>query len=180
MKTYNRTNFFKHTYCIFHEVNPENLPAEVPDYISKSQSKYYFTAEGVFRKSNHWGRAANCRWKLISREFKSQTEIVAYAKWTDFFANNETEKLFFIQINESKEVTFHHKQEINFQPEFILRTAVETSKRIKLLKEVLETENWCKYLNFDNFEELEKQMINELIFTNNSFQEIKKKLNGKI
>lgn len=180
MKEYNRTNFFKHTYCIFTEVDPKELPKQKPDYISKSESAYYFTSEGVFRKSNHWGRAANCRWKLISKSYKSQNVIVGYANWSDFFENNEIEKLFFIQINSENKIEFHHKNESIFKPEYCLRTAVETSKRIKTIKEVLETNSWAKYINYINFDQLITEMINQLLYTNKSFQEIKKELNGKI
>ena len=179
MKKYNRTNFFKHTFCIFNEVNPNELPKSIPDYVSKSESSYYFTEEGVYRKSNHWGRAANCRWKLISNSYKSQNTIVAYARWIDFFPNNETEKLYFIRINENNEITFHHKFESIYTNSDVLRTAVETSKRIKLINEVLETENWCKYINYTDFDKLEALAIHELLYTNKSFNDIKKEINGK-
>ena len=179
MKSYNRTNFFKHTFCIFDEVDPNQLTKEKPDYMSKSKSSYYFTDEGVFRKSNHWGRAANCRWKLISTTYKSQNEIVAFAKWTDFYPNNETEKLYFIRINSDFEPTFHHKYENIFTETDVLRTALETSKRIKLINEVLETGNWSKYIKHTDFEKLEELMLNELLYSNKSFQDIKRELNGK-
>jgi len=179
MKKYNRSNFFKHTYCIFNEVDPKEIPKEKPDYISKSNSSYYFTEEGVFRKSNHWGRAANCRWKLVSTNYKSQHEIVAFAKWTNFYPNNETEKLYFIRINSSFESTFHHKNENIFTKTDVLRTALETSKRIKLINEILGTETWSKHIKHTDFDKLEEMMLNELLYSNKTFQEIKKELNGK-
>lgn len=179
MKSYNRTNFFKHTYCVFIEVNPNELPNKQPDYKSKSNSLYYFTEEGVFRKSNHWGRAANCRWKLISKSYKSQNEIVAFARWVDFYPNNDSEKLYFIQINSNYEVTFHHKFESIYTTKDVLRTALETSKRIKIINEVLENENWSKYIKHTQFEKLEELMLKELLCSNKSFQDIKRELNGK-
>nr|WP_297309133.1 hypothetical protein [uncultured Flavobacterium sp.] len=179
MKIYNRNNFFKHTFCIFNEVNPNCLPHENPDYISKSNSSYFFTEEGVFRKSNHWGRAANCRWKLVSDSYKSQNTIVAYAKWTDFYPNNETEKLYFIRITENSEVNFHHKHEEFYTKNDVLRTALETSKRIKYIIEVIETTNWSKYIDYSDFNKLRELVVKELLFTNKTFNNIKKECNGK-
>lgn len=179
MKIYNRTNFFKHTYCVFEEVTLAEIPKSKPDYVSKSKSSYFFTENGVFRKSNHWGRAANCRWKLIPKTYKSQNEIVAFAKWTDFHPNNETEKLFFIRIDNNNQVTFHHKNESLYNSNDVLRNAQDTSKRIKLINEVLDSETWSKHINYSDFEKLEKLILSELLYTNKSYQQIKKELNGK-
>lgn len=179
MKSYNRTNFFKHTFCIFNEVDPKKLPKLKPDYTSKSNSSYFFTDEGVFRKSNHWGRAANCRWKLVSTTYKSQHEIVAFAKWVDFYPNNETDKLYFIRLDTDLKPTFHHKYEKIFTEKDVLRTALETSKRIKLLNEVVETVTWSRYIKHIDYEKLEELMLNELLYSNKTFQEIKKAINGK-
>ena len=63
-KTYNKTNFHKHTFCIFHEVDFDVVKELKPNYTSKSGSSYYFVESGVYRFSNHWGRAANCKWRL--------------------------------------------------------------------------------------------------------------------
>jgi len=179
MKTYNKTNFFKHTYCIFNEVSPTQLPNNKPDYISKSKSSYYFTDEGVYRKSNHWGRAANCRWKLMSENYKSQNIIIAFARWVDFFPNNEVEKIFFIRINQDNQVSFHHKQEKIFCESDLLRTATDTAKRIKLINEVLQTDLWFKYIQSSDYNILRKSTIESLLFTTKSFIQIKKDLNGK-
>jgi hypothetical protein len=98
MKTYNQNNFHKHTFCLWKEVSPADFEVQKPQFKSKSGSEYYFTTEGVYRTSNHWGRAANCRWRLVSQgNYKSQHTIVGFAKWTDFYPNDETAKLFFIQ-----------------------------------------------------------------------------------
>src|SRR5690606_24141791 len=116
VKKHNRFNFHKHTFCDFIEVFPDSINELKLAYTSKSGSSYYFTEEGVFRVSNHWGRAANCRWRLISNEEKvNQYQRVGFAKWTDFFPNNETERLFYIEINwEDKSVTFQHKSNSSY------------------------------------------------------------------
>ena len=66
MEQYHKNNFHSHTFCEF--VAVESLPKifSTPNYKSKSGSSYFFTEEGVYRSSNHWGRAANCRWRLIA------------------------------------------------------------------------------------------------------------------
>ena len=71
-KTYNKTNFHKHTFCIFKEVDFETIQNLKPNYKSKSGSSYFFTDQGVYRLSNHWGRAANCKWRL---EISSKSQI---------------------------------------------------------------------------------------------------------
>ena len=102
MKTYNSTNFFKHTFCEFQQVDDFTF-LEKTNYKSKSESSYFYTDEGVYRKSNHWGRVANCRWKLISNEnYKNQQIVIGFAKWIDFYPINSSEKIFFIDVNKPK------------------------------------------------------------------------------
>jgi hypothetical protein len=144
-------------------------------YKSASGSEYYFTESGVFRKSNHWGRAANCRWRLMTNsDYKNQTESVGFANWTDFYPNNETENLFYIEVNEAKnEVYFNHKNHPNYTNQ-LLRNASDTSKRIKEIKNVLQSNSWAKHLVFDDFEEIRRKMLVELSNTNESFVNLKK------
>ncbi len=156
------------------------------DYSSKSGSRYYFLEDGLYRISNHWGRVGNCRWKLesstlqqfsddSSKEVKQPHLRVGYAKWTDFYANNEQEHLFCITIDfETKRIDFHHKNNPDYDGKSICRTAGETAKRIKTCKEVLLEEKWSNYLKFNSIETIRQEIINELLTTNNSFIEIKK------
>ena len=136
---YNKHNFHKYTFCEFQEVSFSDIENIKPSYKSKSGSVYYFSNEGVFRVSNHWGRAANCRWRMLSDEkIKSQTQKCGFAKWTDFYPNDETEKLFYIEVNwETEEVIFQHKSNFNYKNFFVLRNASATAKRIQTIKEVL-------------------------------------------
>lgn len=172
---YNRTNFHKHTFCLFQQVEDTAVADLKLGYKSASGSAYYFTELGVYRKSNHWGRAANCRWRLITNsDYKNQTEIVGFAKWTDFYSNNETEKLFFIEINvEKNEVHFNHKDHPDYAYQ-LLRNASDTAKRIKEIKIVLQETSWAKFLIFDDFEEIKSKMLSELSNTNESFVNLKK------
>lgn len=174
IKKYTRFNFHKHTFCDFKEVSNDAISNLKLAYTSKSGSSYYFTEKGVFRVSNHWGRAANCRWRLISNEEKvNQSKRIGYADWTDFYPNNETERLFYIVIDwENKTVIFQHKLNPNFNNE-ILRSATETAKRIKQIKEILNDDNWTKYLEVDDLEIVRKDICGQLITTNKTLNEIK-------
>lgn len=181
MSIYTKHNFHKYTFCLFQQVDNSVLSDLKLDYKSNSGSEYYFIEIGVYRKSNHWGRAANCRWRLITdSEYKNQKEIIGFARWTDFYSNNETEKLFYIEINEGKnEVHFNHKNNPNYNNQ-VLRNASETAKRIKEIKEVLQSNSWAKHLFFDDFEELRSKMLSELNNTNESFVNLRKIIqNGK-
>ena len=178
-KQYNRLNFHKHTFCEFKEVGFDAIENLKPNYSSKSGSEYFFNDEGLFRISNHWGRAANCRWKLDSSSMsisKSNINKVGYARWIDFYPNNEQENLFYIQVDfEIKTVDFQHKNNPNYNEIFVCRNASETAKRIKICKEVLLEKNWSNYLKYNSIENLRNEIINELLTTNNSFIEIKRK-----
>ena len=65
-KNYNKHNYYRNTYAVYKEIDASELPFEKWHYTSKSDSAYFYTKEGVYRKSNHWGRAAKCRWVLES------------------------------------------------------------------------------------------------------------------
>lgn len=183
MKKYNKNNFHKHTFCVFKEVESEAVANLVPNFVSQSGSSYYFLEEGLYRVSNHWGRAANCRWKLdsssstssrINSSSKNNRSKIGYAKWIDFYPNNEQENLFYIQVDfETKTVGFFHKDNPNYDGKSVCRNASETAKRIKICKEVLLEDKWCNYLVYSKINELRKEVIRELLYTNTSFINIK-------
>jgi len=178
LKKYNKTNFHKHTFCEFIEVDVATIPNIEWHYKSKSGSGYCFTDEGVYRISNHWGRAANCRWRLIS-EIKNpnQKERIGYAKWTDFYPNNETENFFYAEVNfDTSEVNFQHKNNPKYNGKAVLRNASETAKVIRQIKEILDSDTWAKYFDFDDLEQLRREIIRKLIQTSTSFAEIKRSL----
>ena len=179
-KTYHRSNFHSHTFCEFMEV--ESVPEifNKPNYKSKSGSSYYFTEEGVYRSSNHWGRAANCRWRLIATsrvKVNNSQQRIGFAKWTDFYPNNETEALFYIKVNfETAAVMFQHKNHVNYDGKAVVRTAAETAKVIRQIKEVLETDAWAKYYDITNIDTLRQDIVNQLCFSTLSLSEIKRNL----
>lgn len=100
---------------------------------------------------------------------------VGFANWTDFYPNDETSKLFFIKVNfDNIEVNFYHKLSPDYNTKYVLKNASETAKTIKIIKEILTETTWSKHLQFDNLDELRKEIVEELITTEKSFLEIKK------
>ncbi len=172
---YNRNNFHKYTFCIYKEVALEAIDELKLQYKSKSGSCYYFVEEGVYRLSNHWGRAANCRWRLVTNEEKTTTRTkLGFAKWTDFYPDNEVDKLYFIEANfDNQSVQFYHKGNENYSSAVVLRTASETMKRIKQIRLLFEETAWTKYLKEENVAVLRKEIIQKLVDSNVSFQEIR-------
>ncbi|MES2410012.1 MAG: hypothetical protein V4535_01070 [Bacteroidota bacterium] len=175
-KTYTKLSFHSHTFCIWKEIPFVEIRDLKINYKSQSGSEYIFTPEGLYRISNHWGRVANCHWRLIPlAQFKSQNTIVGFANWTDFHSNDDTSKLFFIKVNfETNEVNFYHKLSLEDQEKIVLRNAKETAKTIQTIKQVLTEINWAKYLQYDDLEVLRKNVVSELVNSEKSFLEIKK------
>ena len=188
IKTYNKTNFHKYTFCVFQVVALNEVNELQVNFTSKSGSTYYFVDNGVYRLSNHWGRAANCKWRLINinsnincngnnngNEQTNRTKL-GFAKWTDFYPDNDYEKLYFLEADYStKTIEYHHKLSANYTSDKVLRTASVTTKLIKQIRTLFEETAWAKYLTFDNLEEMRKQIIEALIHTNQSFQDIRRR-----
>lgn len=177
---YNKNNFHKYTFCEFIEIEPNKISKIKTSYKSKSGSYYHFTNEGVYRISNHWGRAANCRWRLISNsslKINNSQNRIGYAKWTDFYPNNETENFFYVEVNfETNEVVFKHKDNPNYTSKATLRNASETAKVIRQIKDVLTSDQWAKYLNLKDIDSARKFVINQIVTTELSLNEIKKRI----
>lgn len=174
---YNKLNFHSYTFCIWKEVEIDEIESLKINYTSKSGSRYIFTSEGLYRISNHWGRVANCHWRLIPLvEFKNQNTTVAFARWTDFYSNDDSSKLFFIKINfVTNEVNFYHKLTLENNEESILRNAKETSKIIRTIKEILTDNSWAKHIKYQDLVVLRNEIILELIKTKKTIIEIKRK-----
>ncbi|RZK11500.1 MAG: hypothetical protein EOO46_06535 [Flavobacterium sp.] len=176
-KIYNKSNFHRHTFCVFKEVKLEEVVGLKPNYTSKSGSSYYFTSEGVYRVSNHWGRAANCKWRLQSLEDVSTDRTRAgYANWNEFHPDNDLQKLYFIDVDfDSNSVNYNHYGN-QLEVQAMLRTASETTKRIKQIRLLLKSDDWAKHLDIDDIENARRLLIKELVTTDESLIEIKKAL----
>ncbi len=168
IKTYNKHNYFRNTYAVYKEVNPADLPFSVWHYLSKSGSAYHYTKEGVYRKSNHWGRAAKCRWVLDIGDclyVSKGRERIGYAGWTDFYENSESSKSYFVKVNfETKTVSYDHRSR-DIRANSIYRSAKDTKKIIQKIKRLLETDSWSKYYDFENIELMREQLVLKLITT---------------
>jgi hypothetical protein len=157
LKTYHQNNFFKHTFCQFQEVKDFDFP-EKTHYKSKYNSKYFYTHEGVYRNSNHWGRVANCRWRLSSNSnYRNQKSVTGFAKWSDFFPLNESNKLFFIEIDfENKTAQIQPKKARSLQHLF---TFSEAQKRVKKIHQLFKEDKWASYFG------LEINELRQILFT---------------
>ncbi|HCY96978.1 MAG TPA: hypothetical protein DHU86_02335 [Polaribacter sp.] len=171
MKTYNQRNFFKHTFCEFKKVDHFEFP-EDSNYKSKSESIYFYTDDGVYRKSNHWGRVANCRWKLVTdSNYKNQEIATAFAKWTDFHPINTAEKIFFIRVDfNTKKVKLQAKNKDTTNHLF---TFPEAQKRIQQIHYLFTDDKWSKHFQTD-LPLLSFNIVSRFISTNLSLREIKK------
>ncbi|MEO5777900.1 MAG: hypothetical protein ABIQ27_13430 [Flavobacterium sp.] len=176
IKIYTKLNFHSHTFCTWKEILFSEISDLKINYKSQSGSEYIFTKEGLYRISNHWGRVANCHWRLIPLgKFKNQNTIVGFANWIDFYTNDDTSKLFFIKVDfETQDVNFYHKLSSESDGKEVLRNAKETAKIIQTIKEVLTEFNWAKYLIYEDLDVLRKEIIEELVHSEKTFLEIKK------
>lgn len=171
MKTYNQTNFFKHTFCEFTQIDDFQFP-EYSNYKSKSESAYFYTDEGVYRKSNHWGRVANCRWRIIADEnYKNQQTVVGFAKWSGFHPINSNEKNFFISVDfKLQTATLQSKKENTSNYVF---TFSKAQKRIKQIHHLFKDNKWTQYFDLET-DELHFKVITEFINSDKTLQQIKR------
>ncbi|MEN9323903.1 MAG: hypothetical protein RL699_1683 [Bacteroidota bacterium] len=180
-KIYNRTNFHRHTFCVFQEVLADELQGLVLNYKSKSGSEYFFTQAGVYRKSNHWGRAANCKWRLIPLANSSENRTkIGYADWTSFFPDNDFEKLYFIQYDpKTKQANYCHKDQGIMQEQSLLRTAAETTKVLKLIRNLVNDTTWMDYIRYQNKDNVVEFVVKQLCTSTKSLIQIKAEAKGQ-
>lgn len=180
-KRYNRNNFFKKTYCVFKGVPLRHITRRKPNYRSESGSTYYYTTKGVYRLSNHWGRAANCNWRLVSEVPVEINDLrLGFAEWEDFRENlSEDVDAYFISVDfENKVVSYRHKDDPDYNQVAVLRPVDATRKLIKQIKNLLETYKWARYYDYDDLDEFRKEVIMTLINTNTSLNELRKELSS--
>ena len=100
---------FKNTFCVFHEVLPDRIEGMAVQYDSKSGSKYYYTKDGMYRLSNHWGRLANSKWRLEPMEPETDSKFkIGFAAWNEFYPDNAEEELYYLEAN-------YEKKTVNYQ-----------------------------------------------------------------
>ena len=170
--------FFKNTFCVFNEIIEPDIQKQKYDFESKSGSCYYFTKVGMYRFSNHWGRLANSKWRLIPLATDTDKKFKwGFAPWTSFYPDNAIDELYFIQpdyLNNS--VNYQHKNSSEFDNKAVLRTSFETSKKIKQIRNIQTLASWAKYFEYNDLQELRKNIIQELVYTNKTLEEIKREI----
>ncbi len=177
-----KPNSFKNTFCVFKEV----LNAEIQDlklsYKSTSGSEYFFTEEGMYRKSNHWGRLANCKWRLITLENETHSKTkIGFAFWSDFYPDNDFEKLYYIEADfDTNTVLYQHRLNPSIDAKAVLRTSMATTKRIKQIRNILQLSSWANYFDCSDLQELRVLITNELIYTDDSLDEVKRRVQNKL
>lgn len=169
---------FKNTFCVFQEVLPSRIEGMPVQYDSQSGSKYFYTKEGMYRLSNHWGRLANSKWRLEQMEPETDSKFkIGFASWNEFYPDNAEEELYYLEANyEKRTVNYQHRNNPNYDSKAILRTSFATAKRIKQIRNLFELTSWAKYFEYDDIDELRKKIIEELIFTNKTLEEIKRQI----
>lgn len=173
---------FKNTFCVFQEVTLESIEELQLQYQSKSGSCYYYSKNGMFRLSNHWGRLANSKWRLVPLDQESESKKkLGFASWNDFYPDNAVEEIYYIEADfESQTANYQHRNNPDFDKKAVLRTSFETRKRLKQIRNLFNLTSWASYFEFDDLNLLRKEIINELIYTNKSLDEIKRKIyNGQ-
>lgn len=168
---------FKKTFCIFHEVATSEIEGLTVSYKSDAGSTYYYIEKGMYRLSNHWGRLANSKWRLITNQENADSKFkLGFATWDSFFSDNNEEKLYFLEFDSvTNTINYQHKKSKTYDGKAILRTTFETAKRIKQARNILTLSSWAKYYETD-IEQLRVKIVQELIFTEKTLDEIKRNL----
>ncbi|MBE0393799.1 hypothetical protein [Flavobacterium sp. PL002] len=166
---------FKNTFCVFQEVplsKVENLKLQ---YESKAGSSYYYTTLGMYRLSNHWGRLANSKWRLIALDEPSPSKFkVGFASWDNFYPDNAIEKLYYLEVDYTNNtVNYQHKNNPLYDNKAILRTSFDTTKKIKQIRNLFELTSWAKYYDYEDLAVLRKIIIDQLVFTELTLEAIK-------
>ena len=171
-------NSFKNTFCVFQEVLSDKIENLKVQYDSKSGSKYFYTEEGMYRLSNHWGRLANSKWRLEPMEPETESKKkLGFAPWNEFYPDNAEEELYYLEANYTKKtVNYQHKNNPNYDGKAVLRTSFETTKKIKQIRNLFALTSWAKYFEYDDLDVLRKEIIEQLIYTNKTLDEIKREL----
>ena len=79
-------------------------------------------------------------------------------------------------VNIKKTVNYQHKDNPKYDKKAILRTSFETTKKIKQIRNLFNLTSWAKYFEYDDLDELRKIIIEQLIYTNKTLDEIKRTL----
>ena len=168
-------NSFKNTFCVFTEEGLDKIKGLRLQFQSKAGSSYYYTDRGMYRVSNHWGRLANSKWRLVQMVPESLSKYkVGFAPWENFYPDNTIEELYYLEVDYiNNTVNYQHKKNPAYDKKAVLRTSFETSKRIKQVRNLFNLVSWAKYYEYEDLDILRKFIIDQLIFTTKTLEEIK-------
>lgn len=176
MRNYHKFNFFKYTYCEFESESIDFFKNKSAHYQSKSGSLYFYTDEGVYRYSNHWGRVANCRWKIKEvEEYKSQNYYVGFANWSSFYSLNDTDKVFYIEVDFLQKQAKIQRLKNNDNNVNFLMTSEFAHQRLKHIQSLFKEYKWAKYFD-EHIDVLRELLITNLITTTKTIQQLKREL----
>ncbi|REH52541.1 hypothetical protein C7448_103276 [Tenacibaculum gallaicum] len=173
---YHKFNFYRSTYCEF-EMQKINFFDDMKAHFqSKSGSYYYYTEDGVFRYSNHWGRVANCRWKIKGIEdYKNQKYYVGYANWSSFYPLNSIDKVFYLEVDYTKAKASIKRVQEGLENNHFLMNSELVHQRLKQIQTLFKEYKWARYYEED-IDVLRKKIINKLVITNKTLQQVKLEL----
>ncbi len=173
---YYKFNFFKYTYCEFESKKIDFFEGKSAHYQSKSGSLYFYADDGVYRYSNHWGRVANCRWKIKGVEnYKSQNYYVGFAKWIDFYPLNDFDKVFYLEVDFNKQQARIKRIGNVANTDKFLMTSEFVHQRLKQIQTLFKEYKWAKYFD-DDIDVVRKKLILGLVTSNKAIQQLKQQL----
>ena len=176
MKVYHKFNFFKYTYCEFESQSLDFFKDKSAHYQSKSGSLYFYTNEGVYRYSNHWGRVANCRWKIKNIEdYKSQNYYVGFSNWNSFYQLNDTDKVFYVTVDFLLKKAIIKRVKNEDKSALFLMTSEFAHQRLKQIQTLFKEHKWATYFDED-IDVLRKRLIKKMLKSNQTLQQLKKEL----
>lgn len=145
---------------------------------SKAGSSYYYTENGMYRYSNHWGRLANSKWRLIALDPETvEKKKLGFAPWDNFYPDNAEDELYYIEVDYINNlVNYQHKNCPRYDRKAILRTSFETTKKIKQIRNLQQLTSWAKYFDYEDIDDLRKEIIEQLIYTNKTLEQVKSSL----
>jgi hypothetical protein len=173
-----KPNAFKNTFCVFHERSLDEIKGIQISFESKAGSNYYYTERGMYRLSNHWGRLANSKWRLVpSAELTDSKFKLGFALWDSFYPDNEVDALYYLDPDyTTNTITYQHKNNPNYDNNAILRTSFETTKKIKQARNLLQLTSWAKYFDYEDIAILRKSIVDQLVFTTKTLEVIKSEM----
>lgn len=106
----NKNNFFNNSIGYWELTS---IPSIKPHYVSHSDSEYWYTSKGVYRRSDHWGfKIASCSWFIEDDLYEYEGDeydikfydspVTAFIPWSNLKAKGEI-----VQDRRTHRLTLH-------------------------------------------------------------------------